>query len=163
MLQSIAPLYPAHPLALYHSKNCDILLSANSVNLKDLTYRCDYLYIYIYIYIYIYNFKQPAAFHFRRHHLDSLTLVVQLNTQQQKRLCIYCKYNSVSGSYSLNSICTESVLWGKKLNITCTVSLCEQQSAAKYIHCAKVCVFGKESYRNVSFSSFIPFCPSVFR
>ena len=54
--------------------------------------------------------------------------VVQLNMQQQL-LCNYCKYSSVADC----KVCTVNVLCCKSLNITVTVSVCKQQSAAIYI------------------------------
>jgi hypothetical protein len=46
MLPSIAPLFPSHPRVIYHCQKCDTSLSANSVNLKDIISRYEYIYIY---------------------------------------------------------------------------------------------------------------------
>ena len=45
-------------------------------------------------------------------------------------MCIYCKYSSVADC----TVCTVNVLCNRILNMTGTVTLCEQRSAAIYVH-----------------------------
>jgi len=49
------------------------------------------------------------------------------------------------------------MLWWYTLNITVTVSVCEQQSAAKYIHFATVWVMSVEKAANMPFHIFVYF------
>ena len=57
-------------------------------------------------------------------------------------MCNYCKYSSVADC----TVCTVNVLYINMLNITVTLSLCEQQLAAIYIHRVTVWVsLGKKA------------------
>jgi len=69
-------------------------------------------------------------------------------------MCNYCKYSSAAHC----TVCSVNVLCGNTLNMTDTLSLCEQQSAEIYIHCAIIWVISGEKATNMAFvSSFISF------
>jgi hypothetical protein len=56
--------------------------------------------------------------------------------------------------YSLFGICAVNMLYGKTLNLTVTMFVCEQQSAAIYIHFATVCVISGKKITNMPFHVF---------